>query len=254
MPPTIHLPPKIIQAKNRPIYKRPSPEIFFFRIYSKVNQIIFSLLPIYSSSYEVLAQTVFEIFSWQGKNAQLYKGPLFMPRCNRPLQLPSHYYQSIHQVMRLSSNSIWGILLIREKCPNLRRTITHKILFRIYSKVNQAICSSLPIISPSFKALAPPEYFPDNVKMPIITKNPNSWSMFPNFYSKANQVIYSSILIYSSSFKTLASIVYEIFCWQGKNVKIHKGPLLIKYFSEFIQKLTRSFTHQYQSIHQVSRL
>ena len=39
-----------------------------------------------------------------------------------------------------------------------------------------------------------------------------------------------------------------------KNAQIYKRPLLKKYFSEFIQKLTRSSTHHYQSITQVSRL
>ena len=102
-----------------------------FRIYSKVYKVIFSSLPIYSSSYEALAPTVFEIFCRQGKNAQIYKG---------------------------------------HSCPEA--------------------------IGPSF----------------------------------------SSLPIYLSSYEALAPTVYEIFCWQGKNAQIYKGPLLIKYFSEFIQK------------------
>ena len=69
-----------------------------------------------------------------------------------------------------------------------------------------------------------------------------------------NQVIYSSLPIYSSSFKAPASIVFEIFCSQGKHAQIYKGPLLTKYFSEFTKKLIRSSTHHYQSIHQVSSL
>ena len=116
----------------------------------KVNQVIFSSLPIYSSSYEALAPTVFEILCWQGKNAQIYKGSLLMPRSNRR---------------------------------------------------------------------------------------------------------FSSLPIYLSSYEALAPKVFEIFCWQDKkNAQIYKGPLLMKYFSEFIQKLTRSSTSHYQSIHQVSRL
>ena len=105
-----------------------SPEICF-RIYSKVNQVIFSSLPIYSSSHEAL-----------------------------------------------SSNSIWDILLTREKCPNLLL----KYFFRIYSKVNQVIYSSLPINSPSFKALTPTVFkiFANKVKMPKITKGHYSWSFF----------------------------------------------------------------------------
>ena len=45
----------------------------FFRIYSKVNQVIH--LPIDSPSFKALAPTVFEKLSWQGKNAQNYKEP-----------------------------------------------------------------------------------------------------------------------------------------------------------------------------------
>ena len=41
-----------------------------------------------------------------------------------------------------------------------------------------------------------------------------------------------------------------LICWLWA-VKV---PLLLKYFSEFIQKLTRSSTRHFQSIHQVSRL
>ena len=40
------------------------------------------------------------------------------------------------------------------KCPKLQRAITHDIFFRIYSKVNQVIYSSIPIYSQGFKALA----------------------------------------------------------------------------------------------------
>ena len=41
-----------------------------------------------------------------------------------------------------------------EKCSKLQRAITHEVFFRIYSKVNQVIYSSIPIYSPGFKALA----------------------------------------------------------------------------------------------------
>ena len=41
-----------------------------------------------------------------------------------------------------SSNSIWDILLAKEKCPNLQRAITLEIFFRIYSKVNQVIITN----------------------------------------------------------------------------------------------------------------
>ena len=77
-----------------------------------------------------------------------------------------------------SFNSFWDILLTRKKCPNLQRAINHEIFFRIYSKVNQVISSS--INSPNFKALAPTvfRYFVDKVKMPKVTEGQNSWSIF----------------------------------------------------------------------------
>ena len=39
--------------------------------------------------------------------------------------------------------------------PRFTKAITHEIVIGIYSKVDQVIDSSLPINSPSFKALAP---------------------------------------------------------------------------------------------------
>ena len=51
---------------------------YFFKIYLKVNQVIYSSLKINSPSFKALAPTVFEIFRWQGKNAQNYKGPKLM--------------------------------------------------------------------------------------------------------------------------------------------------------------------------------
>ena len=41
-----------------------------------------------------------------------------------------------------------------KKCPKLQRVIMHEVIFRIYSKVNQVIYSSIPIYSPGYKALA----------------------------------------------------------------------------------------------------
>ena len=37
----------------------------FLKIYSKVNQVVYSSLPVYSSSFKVLASIVFEIFRLQ---------------------------------------------------------------------------------------------------------------------------------------------------------------------------------------------
>ena len=40
------------------------------------------------------------------------------------------------------------------KMPKVIKVITQEVLFRIYSKVNQVIYSSIPIYSPGFKAQA----------------------------------------------------------------------------------------------------
>ena len=58
--------PKITKGITQEVY---------FKISSKVNQIVFSSLPVYSSSFKALASIVFEIFCCQLKNAQNYKGP-----------------------------------------------------------------------------------------------------------------------------------------------------------------------------------
>ena len=68
------------------------------------------------------------------------------------------------------------------------------------------------------------------------------------------QVIYSSLPILFIKFQGSSFNNFEIFCSQGKHAQIYKGPLLMKYFSEFTKKLIRSSTHHYQSIHQVSSL
>ena len=59
---------------------------------------------------------------------------------------------------------------------------------------------------------------------------------------------------YLSSSEALDPTVFEIFCLQGKTAQIYTEALLINYFSEYIQKLTRSSTYHYQSIHKCSGL
>ena len=68
--------------------------IFCFRIYSKVNQVIFSSLPIYSLSYEALAPTVFEIFCWQGKMPKFTKGHSSCPETIGPFNFLLTYFFS----------------------------------------------------------------------------------------------------------------------------------------------------------------
>ena len=47
---------------------------YFFEIYLKVNQVIFSSLSIYSSSYEALSPTVLRYFADKGKMPKFTKG------------------------------------------------------------------------------------------------------------------------------------------------------------------------------------
>ena len=100
-----------------------------------------------------------------------------------------------------------------------------KYFCKIYSKINQAVYSSLPVYSSSFKALTTivMRYFADKVKMPKIKKGHNWWSIFSEFNSKVIQVLYSSLQINSPSSKAQAPTVFEIFCWQGKNAQNYKG-------------------------------
>ena len=58
------------------------------------------------------------------------------------------------QVTSILPMNFESIALCNVKCPKLQRAITHEEFFRIYSKVNQVIFSSIQIYSPGFKALA----------------------------------------------------------------------------------------------------
>ena len=48
-----------------PKLQRAISQEVFFKISSKVNQVVYSSLPVYSSSFKALASIVFEIFCWQ---------------------------------------------------------------------------------------------------------------------------------------------------------------------------------------------
>ena len=92
--------------------------------------------------------------------------------------------------------------------------ITHEVFFRISSKVDQVIYSSLQIHLLSFKVLALTvffRYFADKVKMPKLQRAITQEVYF-RISSKVNQVVYSLLPVYSSSFKALAPTVFEIFC------------------------------------------
>ena len=60
----------ILCIKKHAMYKyselqRAITHYVFFRICSKVNQVIYSSIPIYSPGFKALASIVFEIFCWQ---------------------------------------------------------------------------------------------------------------------------------------------------------------------------------------------
>ena len=94
-------------------------KIFFSRIYSEVNQVIYSfILPINLPSFKALAPTVF-------------------------LLLFFFFFFFF----------FFEILLTREKCSKLQRAITIELFFKIYLKVKQVVYSSIPVDSSGFKAL-----------------------------------------------------------------------------------------------------
>ena len=57
-----------------PKIKRAITHEVFFKIYSKVNQVVYSPLPVYSSSFKALVSIVFEIFCWQDCSHIFSKG------------------------------------------------------------------------------------------------------------------------------------------------------------------------------------
>ena len=60
--------------------------------------------------------------------------------------------------------------------------------------------------------------------MSKFSKGYNSKKNNQFFFSEVIQVIYSSFPIRLSSLKAIASTVLEIFCLQGENAEIFKGP------------------------------
>ena len=70
------------------------------------------------------------------------------------------------------------------------------------------------------------------------------------YLSKVNQVIFSSLPIYSSSYEALAPTGFlDILLTMEKRPNLQRAITHEMFFSEFIQKLIRSSTHHYQSIH-----
>ena len=127
----------------------------------KVNQVIYSLLPIYSLNFIVLASIVFKIFCWQDSIHIFSKGRNSGKGHNPDKKKSVSYFFMRNPYMKFQNPSMHSsklTLSIKKcamyKCPKWQRAITQAVLFRIYSKVNQVIYSSLPINSLNFKALA----------------------------------------------------------------------------------------------------
>ena len=75
----------------------------FFRIYPKVNQVIYSSLPINSPSFKSLALTVFlRYFADKIKMPKITKGhnsiSIFQNFIQKLIRVPTHHYKSIHQI------------------------------------------------------------------------------------------------------------------------------------------------------------
>ena len=131
-------------------------------MYSKVNQVIYSSIPIYLPGFKALTLFVFEILFWKD----------FIHIFSKGNNSGNGLYPD--GKIRISYFFTWGIHIWHFKtlactvqklcyasksmqckiCPKLQRAITHEVFFRIYSKVNQVIYSPIPIHSPGFKALA----------------------------------------------------------------------------------------------------
>ena len=104
-------------------------EKYYFRIYSKVNQANYLLLPIYSSNFKAQALSF-----WDSLLTRIH-----------PYFLKGHISGKGYNPQQKE---------ICIKLPKMTKSHTQEILFRIYSKVNQVIYSSLSIYSLNFKALA----------------------------------------------------------------------------------------------------
>ena len=131
-----------------------------FRIYSKVNQVIYSSIPICSPGFKALASIVFEIFCWQDLIHIFSKGHNSGKEHN-PDRIKKYVSAIFSCGIHIWSSKTLAITVIcyalkSMQCKNAQSSKGHNSwsIFRIYSKVNQVIYSSIPICSPGFKALA----------------------------------------------------------------------------------------------------
>ena len=94
----------LLTRETCPNLQRAITHELFFRIYTKVNQVIYASLPINSTSFKSLALAFFEIFCLQDKMPKITKGhnsKYFSKSIQKLIRLSTHHYQSIHQVPRL---------------------------------------------------------------------------------------------------------------------------------------------------------
>ena len=112
-----------MHQKARPMLQRAITHDIFFRIYSKVNQVFYSSIPIHSPNFKALALIVFEIFCWK---------------------------DFIHIFQRAITQK-WGIILMGEICVSffswgihIWNFKTRACRFRSYAKHQKACNVKMP--------------------------------------------------------------------------------------------------------------
>ena len=93
-------------------------------------------------------------------------------------------------------------------------------------------------------------YFADQGKRPKFTKGHYSC---PEAKGPSNFLLITTNL-FIKLWGSTSNIIWDILLTREKCPNLQRAITHEMFFLEFIQKLTRSFTHHYQSIHQVSRL
>ena len=111
-----------------------------FRIYSKVNQVIYSSIPIYSSGFKALASIAFEIFCWQEFIHIFSKGHNSGKGHNPDgKKIRVSYFFMKNPYMKFQNPSMHGseVMLCTKKCNGRTHGRTHA-----RTNVPEAICPS----------------------------------------------------------------------------------------------------------------
>ena len=149
---------------------------------------------------------------------------IFSKFLQKLIRLSTHHYQSIHEVFKALASSVLRYFTDKVKMPKFQRAITHKVFFRIYSKINQIIIITNPFTK--FHGSSSNIFWDillTRWKCPKLLKAITQRVLFKNSL-KVNQFVYLSLSVYLSSIKALAPTIFEIFCRQGKNGQNYKGP------------------------------